>query len=539
MIRVGRSRSQVRPSTAPHVSGVAAERAAASAAAGSAADLLAATSVVVRTERSAPRSGAAPPRAAGADIYRVTIRWEHRLVMGVVLIDVLAILLAHVLALSVRFAGGPRLPSARYAVITVLLTAAWLASMWLSRAYEPRFLGLGSEEFKRTFNAAVRLIAVIAMVSYATNSTLGRRQVVVALPLATVFSMLGRYAVRKALVRMRERGRCLHRVLVVGSAASSAELIRTIQRAPWAGMTVVGCCIDQHGSVHVSAVAGVPVLADVSGIAEALARCRATTIAVASGEEVTGAALRQLSWQLEGSGVDILVAPALTDIAGPRIHIRPVASLPLLHVEEPELSGGRRLLKGAFDRSVALVAILLLLPVIVFIGLAVWLTSPGPVLFRQLRCGRGGRPFTIYKFRSMYVGAEAQLASLLNRNERAEGLLFKIRKDPRVTHVGRLLRRTSLDELPQLFNVLRGDMSLVGPRPPLPSEVANYPDHVSRRLLVKPGLTGLWQVSGRSDLTWEDAVRLDLEYVENWSLALDFMILWKTLFAVVKGEGEY
>jgi len=226
-------------------------------------------------------------------------------------------------------------------------------------------------------------------------------------------------------------------------------------------------------------------------------------------------------------------------VAGPRIHIRPVAGLPFLHVEEPELSGGRRLLKGAFDRAVACTTLLLLLPMMVGLGLAVRLNTAGPVLFRQARCGRGGRPFTMYKYRSMRVGAEAQLQMLLSENEHAEGLLFKIRRDPRVTAVGRWLRRYSLDELPQLLNVAKGDMSLVGPRPPLPSEVARYDGEVHRRLLVKPGLTGLWQVSGRSDLTWEESVRLDLEYVENWSLAMDFMILWKTAFAVMRADGAY
>jgi exopolysaccharide biosynthesis polyprenyl glycosylphosphotransferase len=331
----------------------------------------------------------------------------------------------------------------------------------------------------------------------------------------------------------------MHRVVVAGSPATVADLIRGTRRATYAGMSVVGCCIDQRGPVRVTSIEDVPVVGDLSTITSAVRTTNATSVAVTASGEVTGRALRRLSWELEGTGVDILVAPALTDIAGPRIHIRPVAGLPLLHVEEPELSGGRRLLKGLFDRSVALAAILLLLPVLVTLGLAVRLSSSGPTVFRQTRVGRGGRQFTILKFRSMYTDAEAKLETLLMQNERAEGLLFKIRKDPRVTPVGRFLRRYSLDELPQLFNVLRGDMSLVGPRPPLPSEVERYESEVHRRLLVKPGLTGLWQVSGRSDLTWEESVRLDLEYVENWSLALDAMILWKTLFAVVRASGAY
>ena len=295
----------------------------------------------------------------------------------------------------------------------------------------------------------------------------------------------------------------------------------------------------QRRATRIAAIEDVPVLGDLTSIADAVRTAQATTVAIAARGEVSAQALRRLSWELEGSGVDMLVAPALTDVAGPRIHIRPVAGLPLLHVEEPELSGGRRLLKGAFDRAVACTTLLLILPMMVGLGLAVRLNTAGPVLFRQARCGRGGRPFTMYKYRSMRVGAEAQLQTLLSDNEHAEGLLFKIRRDPRVTAVGRWLRRYSLDELPQLLNVAKGDMSLVGPRPPLPSEVARYDGEVHRRLLVKPGLTGLWQVSGRSDLTWEESVRLDLEYVENWSLAMDFMILWKTAFAVMRADGAY
>jgi len=244
-------------------------------------------------------------------------------------------------------------------------------------------------------------------------------------------------------------------------------------------------------------------------------------------------------WTLEGSDVDVLVSSALTDVTGPRISIRPVAGLPLLHIEEPELSGTRRVMKGVFDRVVAGLIILFALPVLVGLGIAVRLTSRGPALFRQTRVGRDGSHFTMFKFRSMYVDAEERKKELESRNERAEGLLFKMRDDPRVTRVGKFLRKWSLDELPQLINVLNGSMSLVGPRPPLPSEVARYEDDVHRRLMVKPGLTGLWQISGRSDLEWDESVRLDLRYVENWSLAMDFVILWRTVFAVLRREGAY
>jgi exopolysaccharide biosynthesis polyprenyl glycosylphosphotransferase len=249
--------------------------------------------------------------------------------------------------------------------------------------------------------------------------------------------------------------------------------------------------------------------------------------------------LRRLSWEIEGTGVAMVVAPALLDVAGPRISVRPVAGLPLLHVEEPELSGVRQVLKVSVEWVFATVAFLLALPVLVVLaGLVRW-DSVGAPLFRQTRVGKHGREFTVYKLRTMRADAESLLDSLRERNEVGDGLLFKIREDPRVTRVGKYLRKWSLDELPQLWNVVRGDMALVGPRPPLPGEVALYGAEVARRLLVRPGITGLWQVSGRSNLSWDDSVRLDLYYVENWSLALDAMIVWKTVFAIFRKDGAY
>jgi exopolysaccharide biosynthesis polyprenyl glycosylphosphotransferase len=233
-----------------------------------------------------------------------------------------------------------------------------------------------------------------------------------------------------------------------------------------------------------------------------------------------------------------VVSPGLAEIGGRRLHIQPVAGLPLLHIEEPTFAGFRRMVKGIFDRTVAAVALLVLSPLLLGIGLVVRLTSRGPALFRQTRVGRSGAEFRMVKFRSMVVDAEDRRKHLLADNE-TDGPMFKIRQDPRVTAIGRVLRRFSLDELPQLFNVLGGSMSLVGPRPPLPAEVARYQHATRRRLLVKPGLTGLWQISGRSDLSWEESVRLDLRYVEDWSLSLDMVVLWKTARAVMKAEGAY
>ena len=261
-------------------------------------------------------------------------------------------------------------------------------------------------------------------------------------------------------------------------------------------------------------------------------------MAVLACPEMSGVRLRDLAWQLEKSDTDLCVAPALLDVAGPRTTIRPVVGLPLLHVDHPEFTGLRHLIKSAFDHLAAAAALVFSSPLFLVISLAIRLTDGGPALFRQERVGKDGRPFMLFKFRTMVVDAERQKSQLSELNE-TDGVLFKIRCDPRVTHIGAKLRRWSLDELPQLINVLIGDMSLVGPRPALPEEAALYGDHVRRRLAVKPGITGLWQVKGRSDLSWKEGVRLDLRYVENWSFMLDLQILWKTGWAVFQGNGAY
>jgi exopolysaccharide biosynthesis polyprenyl glycosylphosphotransferase len=468
--------------------------------------------------------------------------WERRLVVAVLAVDVCALLAAIGIAEVIRM-SGPRTPTSlfRDLLLTGTVFVAWLGALFLNRAYEPRFLGLGAEEYKRVFRAGTALLAGVATLSYADMAVTGRTLVVVALPLATAFALVGRYAVRGTVVRARARGRCMHRVVVVGSPEGVADFVAVSRKAVDAGLHVVGCCLPEAlmYDAEARARAGVPLLGSANDVRRATLVSGATTIAITSSGAITGGQLRRLAWDLEGTGIDILVAPALTDIAGPRIHLRPVAGLPLIHLEEPEFDGGRQTVKGAVDRVAALAALVLMTPVLAVVSLLVASTSPGPVLFRQTRVGRNGKPFTMLKFRSMSHDAERHLAALQVANENADGLLFKIKADPRVTPIGKILRRFSLDELPQLINVLRGEMSLVGPRPPLETEVAQYGEDTARRLLVKPGLTGLWQISGRSDLPWDEAVRLDLHYVENWSIALDCLILWKTAFAVFARRGAY
>jgi exopolysaccharide biosynthesis polyprenyl glycosylphosphotransferase len=459
--------------------------------------------------------------------------WRRRYARYLVVADLAAAALAALVALLARF-GADTTPT--YVAVTAVFPLLWTGVLAAGRAYDARFLGAGSEEFRRVFDSAVRTLAVVATVAYAASYELARGYVVVAIPLATVLTLGVRAVARTLLHRVRQHGMAYHTVVVTGTERSVAELVRRVHREPRAGFRVVGACVDRSRE---EAIEGVPVLGPARTVGAALRLTGADTVAVGAWSSFSQSDLRRLAWELEGSGVDIVVAPSLTDIAGPRLHIRPVAGLPLLHVEQPEFTGIRRVVKGAADRLAALSGLLVLLPVFLAIAVLVRLTSPGPALFRQTRIGVGGRPFTMYKFRSMRVTAESELADLAAQNERAEGLLFKMRHDPRVTPVGGWLRRFSLDELPQLLNVVKGDMSLVGPRPPLQTEVEKYADDVRRRLLVKPGLTGLWQISGRSDLSWDESVRLDLYYVENWTPLLDVAIIAKTFLAVVSRRGAY
>jgi exopolysaccharide biosynthesis polyprenyl glycosylphosphotransferase len=444
-------------------------------------------------------------------------------------------LAAGLLAYEVRFEGVGDHPIG-YLAMSLGLPFAWLLTVSMAGGYDERFIGVGTDEFRRVLNAGAFLTAAVAILAYAAKIDLARGYIVIALPCATLFDLLARFVLRKRLHRARRRGGCMRRVVVVGYAPVVADITSMLRRETYHGLTVVAACVA--GATEPTVVADVPAMAGLDGVAEVVRRFDADTVAVLACPEMAGHRLRQLAWDLEKTGTDLCVAPALLDVAGPRTTIRPIAGLPLLHMDHPEFSGGRRLIKAAFDKVLALAALALAAPLLALIALVIKLGDGGPALFTQTRVGKDGRTFAVYKFRTMVQDAEARKAELASLNQH-QGPLFKIREDPRVTRAGSWLRRYSLDELPQLLNVLAGDMSLVGPRPALPEEAAMYGDHVRRRLVVKPGMTGMWQVNGRSDLSWDESVRLDLRYVENWSFVLDLQILWKTLAAVLHGSGAY
>jgi exopolysaccharide biosynthesis polyprenyl glycosylphosphotransferase len=478
-----------------------------------------------------------------------TRAWTSAYLRRVALADLACALAAGAVAARVRFGGQAYLPLT-YLGLTCGLPIAWWMSVLLAGGYNPQFIGLGSDEFRRILNAAVYLTAGVAIISYTAKLDLARGYITIALPSAAVMDLTARYLLRKRLHRQRVRGWCVRRVVAVGHVAAVARLVTVLRRDTYHGLAVVAACLvdapesaGPDGEAGAPAVAGapaagVPVAGGLSGVAAAVSRFGADTVAVLACPEMDGGRLRELAWELEKTGTDLFVAPALLEVAGPRTTLRPVAGLPLLHVDHPELAGAKQAVKSVFDKTCAASALLMLAPLFAVIAISIRLSDHGPVFFRQTRIGKDGRGFTLFKFRTMVPDAEQRKSQLAARNE-ADGVLFKIRRDPRVTRPGAWLRRWSLDELPQLINVLIGDMSLIGPRPALPEEVASYRSHMRRRLAVKPGLTGLWQVSGRSDLSREEAEWLDLHYVENWSLALDLQVLWKTGSAVIRGSGAY
>lgn len=446
-----------------------------------------------------------------------------------------SLVIAHLLRFGVSAAllPGPNVP---YVLVAVFAVPVWLGVLALAGCYDRQILGGGSDEYRRVLNGGVHFLAVVAVAHFLGRLVIARGYVGVLIPVALVLTLLTRGALRLWLHRQRRHGLYLHRLLLVGTRRSVVEVGQHLVRSEWSGFLVVGVCVDSDDAALSIGSTSVPVVGALSGVAGAVAACRADAVAVTT--EPQPGDLTALVGELAGSDVAVLVAPAIADVAGPRTVVRDVAGLPLLHVAEPTFSGPQRVAKEVFDRVGAALALCALAPVFLVIAAAVRLDTPGPVFFTQTRVGRDGRRFSMVKFRTMVVDADRLLAELEDRNE-ADGLLFKMRADPRVTRTGRFLRRYSLDELPQILNVVRGEMSMVGPRPPLPAEVERYEHHVSRRLLVKPGITGLWQVSGRSDLPWDEAVRLDLYYVHHWSPTMDLTIMAKTFSAVVRAAGAY
>lgn len=449
-----------------------------------------------------------------------------RLIVVVACFDVLVIIAANLLAFTLKFGTGNWHPDAvDWMTGVALVDFGWMVPVWvvalaLQDAYSRRQFARGTDEFKTVLRGSLLAAASISMVAYLINYDMSREFFLLAFLLGICGLMMERSLVRAYVRRQRAAGQLMHRAVVVGTAGAVAELEDVLAKHRGLGFHIVATCEPGEAPVTVCQAFG------------------ADTLVVAGGAFSTSRELRQIGWDLEDTDIDLIVVPSLVDVAGPRIRTRPVAGLPLMHIEPPQVARAMRWGKAAFDRVGSALLILLLAPLLLGLAVAVRLETPGPAFYRHCRIGAGGKEFEVWKFRSMVVDADARQQQLLDDSSTGV-LLFKVKNDPRVTRVGAFIRRYSLDELPQLFNVLAGQMSLVGPRPQVAEEVAEYDHSAHRRLLVRPGMTGLWQVSGRSNLTWEEAVRLDLSYVDNWSMTGDLVILAKTVRAVFRADGAY
>jgi len=473
------------------------------------------------------------------------IRMRHYRLL-VIAVDIAMVGLALGVATIVRFGvADAALPllghQADYGIVAAVIGVLWLTALAAYRSRDIRFVA-GTAEYRRVITATVTTFGIVAIAMYLLKVDLARGLVVIALPMGLALLLIGRRGLRGWLESRRRHGDFTMSALVVGPAADVRRVISALGPSTGSAYSIAGVALDKPRKTGETITVGrttVPVLGSTRGDVAALARAyRVDTVVIAGQPRGGSEVIRDLGWALERTDADLMIASRLVNVAGPRIQFRPADGLPLMHVELPIYAGGKHLAKRLFDIVMSGGMLLALSPLFLALAVLVRLDSPGSAFFSQQRVGRNGVPFRMWKFRSMVATAERDLAALQAQSD-GNGVLFKMKSDPRVTRVGKVLRRYSLDELPQLWNVLMGDMSLVGPRPPLGSEVQNYEDHVLRRLYVKPGLTGMWQISGRSDLSWEESVRLDLYYVENWSITGDLLLLWRTVKVVVRGTGAY
>ncbi|MGA0841772.1 MAG: sugar transferase [Candidatus Nanopelagicales bacterium] len=459
-----------------------------------------------------------------------TSEWKNTLQLRLWIVDSILIFLAILIGILSRYqnfwSDGISQFDLSFLIYGLLIFIGWSISLQFFQSREIAILGFGADEYRRVITASFSVFAMLAIISYVFKLEISRLFVAVTFFLGVIFLFVGRRTLRKILSRAREQGRYLSRVLLIqGSYQDHVEA--RLNTAIYSGLKIVSRIkVDDFNNF------------DSGNVAKLAAEENCDVILVSQSADVSAFDLRKLGWALEDSQIRLVVAPAVTEIAGPRLKVSNVEGLPLLHVEQPTFSGPARFTKRLVDIFGAIIGLVVLSPIFLIIGIVIKLSDRGPVFYIQNRVRQENKIFGVYKFRTMLVGAHKLRDEIMQQTGK-DLRLAKDPNDPRITKPGKFLRRWSIDELPQLINVIKGEMSLVGPRPPLAEEVEQYESAEKRRLLVKPGLTGLWQVSGRSELDWEDAVRLDLYYVENWSLTLDFLIMLRTVAAVFRGEGAY
>ncbi|CAH0136011.1 putative sugar transferase EpsL [Microbacterium sp. Bi98] len=465
-------------------------------------------------------------RVAWTRLYASRLFYNDVIVVLVTLV-VSSIVVLPGLLTGVSWPGGPRVS---YLVVLGAIGFLWLVALDVTDSRDRHTVGHGADEYRRIVNASVAVFAVTVAIAFFLGMELSRALVAVVFPLGLVLLLMSRWMCRQWLRGRQKTGQYLHRAVVIGEPSKVALVAREIRRAKSSGYEIVGVITENTSAADIS---GFEVLGDIANVEKVLDEVRFDALIIVGSDDLDPLTMRRLGYSVSDRDIQLIMAPVLTDIAGPRMHATPVAGLPLVHVDFPRMEGSKRFLKRAFDIVGSSLLLVLLSPVFLIAAIAIRIEGPGSIFYHQERIGRGGKTFGMRKFRSMVADADDQLATLLDLQGDGGTPLFKINDDPRITRVGRFFRKHSIDELPQLIDVFLGDMSLVGPRPQRASEVALYDDFAHRRLLVKPGMSGLWQVSGRSSLSWEETIRLDLYYVENWSLIQDLIILFRTIRAVV------
>lgn len=487
--------------------------------------------------------------------YIVTKRWHKKVLRALYLVDLAAIIISVASAHLIRFGfeqvdlppinlwpfnlmGKDFIPF-NYLTLDAVMVILWWVTLQFTGARSVRVLGFGPEEYRLVTRGTCYFFCIIIIAAFFLKVEFTRVYLLISYPLGLLGLLLGRWGLRKVLIFYRKKGRALTRILILSDASTGRHLHKTLTGAIASGLFPAAHYLPglPEGTVLGDNLPVLGYSTNPDDIMQAVRENNIHMVAVSDGHHLSPSQLRMLGWKLSDARIALIMAPATTDIAGPRMHIQPLNGIPLVHVSTPRITGAGAAAKRSIDIISSALGLILLSPIFAVVALLVK-RDGGPVLFFQERVGLNGRPFKMVKFRSMRVDAEEIKKELMSQNE-GHGLLFKMAKDPRVTPIGRFIRKFSIDELPQLWNVFRGDMSLVGPRPPLTEEVEKYEQIVYRRLLVKPGITGLWQVSGRSNLSWEESVRLDLYYVENWSLTTDLMILVRTFRAVFSKNGAY
>lgn len=434
-----------------------------------------------------------------------------------------------------------------YTAVSLLIAAMWWISLWQIGSWRENVLGYGTSEYSKVARATFFTFTVIALISYLTKAQVARGYLLLALPVGLALILTSRWVWRKVLIVNRKRGNFRRTAVIIGSPKSADTVCEKLSQNDEVGLQVQGAFLSQHlvplsQSQQLSLPrSGVPIWGGLDDLIPTIRGQNIDSVIVASADELSPSDVRKLGWELLPSREKLYLAANIVDVAGPRLSIKPVAGLPLIEVDQPQFEGTNRILKRWLDIFMGLIILILTIPLFLIAAIHIKMCDGHKIFFTQDRIGRFGKPFKIFKFRTMSSVAEREQANidLAEHDLTGNTVLFKLKDDPRVTPAGRWLRRFSVDELPQLLNVLIGNMSLVGPRPPLAKEVELYDSYVYSRFIVKPGMTGLWQISGRSELSWEESIRADLSYVQNWSIMFDLVILWRTMKAVVTGRGAY